>query len=147
MVWGHFISNLIVIIVVMLFHVKLDGADCQRSCFHAFPWIPAILNNTLVHKISIFSITFTCLSWLFRSFGIDPSVLNISSMRVCHIVPVRGPLNESNRYFGKLFVLDRYTWYHITVCKKLLVWFGLVCWFYGISTFVGYLTPNPFLCK
>ena len=23
-------------------------------------------------------------------------------------------------------------------------WFG---WFYGISTFVGYLTPNPFLCK
>ena len=24
---------------------------------------------------------------------------------------------------------------------------GLVCWFYGISTFVGYLTPNPFLCK
>ena len=28
-----------------------------------------------------------------------------------------------------------------------LVWFGLVCWFYGISTIVGYLTPNPFLCK
>ena len=25
-----------------------------------------------------------------------------------------------------------------------LVWFG---GFYGISTFVGYLTPNPFLCK
>ena len=25
-------------------------------------------------------------------------------------------------------------------------WFGLV-WFYGISTFIGYLTPNPFLCK
>ena len=25
-----------------------------------------------------------------------------------------------------------------------LVWFGLV---YGISTFVDYLTPNPFLCK
>ena len=24
-----------------------------------------------------------------------------------------------------------------------LVWFG----FYGISTFVGYLTPNPFLSK
>ena len=23
----------------------------------------------------------------------------------------------------------------------------LVCGFYGISTFVGYLTPNPFLCK
>ena len=30
-----------------------------------------------------------------------------------------------------------------------LVWFGLVWFvgFYGISTFVGYLTPNPFLCK
>ena len=26
----------------------------------------------------------------------------------------------------------------------LLVWF---VWFYGISTFVGYSTPNPFLCK
>ena len=24
--------------------------------------------------------------------------------------------------------------------------FGLV-WFYGISIFVGYLMPNPFLCK
>ena len=26
---------------------------------------------------------------------------------------------------------------------------GLVCFveFYGLSTFVGYLTPNPFLCK
>ena len=24
------------------------------------------------------------------------------------------------------------------------VWF---VWFYGISTFVGYFTPNPFLCK
>ena len=27
-----------------------------------------------------------------------------------------------------------------------MVWFGLVG-FYGISTFIGYLTPNPFLCK
>ena len=29
------------------------------------------------------------------------------------------------------------------------VWFGLVWFggFYGISTFVGYLTPNPFFCK
>ena len=25
-------------------------------------------------------------------------------------------------------------------------WFGLV-WFYGISIFEGYLTPDPFLCK
>ena len=25
-----------------------------------------------------------------------------------------------------------------------LVWF---VWLYGISTFVGYLMPNPFLCK
>ena len=31
-------------------------------------------------------------------------------------------------------------------CMFLHHWFGLV-WFYGISTFVGYLTPNPFLCK
>ena len=23
----------------------------------------------------------------------------------------------------------------------------LIGWFYGISTFVSYLTPNPFLCK
>ena len=28
----------------------------------------------------------------------------------------------------------------------LVSWFWFV-WFYGISTFVGYLTPNPFLCK
>ena len=24
---------------------------------------------------------------------------------------------------------------------------GWLVWFYGISTFVGYLTPNLFLCK
>ena len=31
---------------------------------------------------------------------------------------------------------------------KILWWlFGLVSWVYGISTFVGYLMPNPFLCK
>ena len=30
------------------------------------------------------------------------------------------------------------------ICNS--IWFGLV-WFYGISTFVGYLTPNPFLYK
>ena len=33
--------------------------------------------------------------------------------------------------------------------QSALDWYGLV-WlvgFYGISTFVGYLTPNPFLCK
>ena len=30
---------------------------------------------------------------------------------------------------------------YIYIC---LVWFG---GFYGISTLVGYLTPNPFLCK
>ena len=28
--------------------------------------------------------------------------------------------------------------------KRLVGWF---VWFYGVSTFVGYLTPNPFLCK
>ena len=27
---------------------------------------------------------------------------------------------------------------------ELVGWFVM---FYGISTFVGYLTPNPFLCK
>ena len=32
--------------------------------------------------------------------------------------------------------------------KTWKCWFGLVWFggFYGISTFVGYLTPNPFLC-
>ena len=28
--------------------------------------------------------------------------------------------------------------------ELILVW---LVWFYGISNFVGYLTPNPFLCK
>ena len=25
-----------------------------------------------------------------------------------------------------------------------MIWFGLI-WFYGISTIIGYLMPNPFL--
>ena len=49
-------------------------------------------------------------------------------------------------------------------CKKVIItrqahprtvefrktWFSSYGWlvgFYGVSTFVGYLTPNPFLCK
>ena len=32
---------------------------------------------------------------------------------------------------------------HVCDMGKDLVWFGLV-WFYGISTIVGYLMPNPF---
>ena len=32
----------------------------------------------------------------------------------------------------------------VVIMGKGMVWFG---GFYGISTFVGYLTPNPFLCK
>ena len=32
----------------------------------------------------------------------------------------------------------------LTSARFGLVWFG---GFYGISTFVGYLTPNPLLCK
>ena len=33
--------------------------------------------------------------------------------------------------------------------NNTLAWFGLVWFvgFYGISTLLGYLTPNPFLCK
>ena len=35
--------------------------------------------------------------------------------------------------------------YIFMICKYIgLVWF---VGFYGISTFVGCLTPNPFLCK
>ena len=30
--------------------------------------------------------------------------------------------------------------------SEIMIWFGLLG-FYGISTFVGYLTPNPFLCE
>ena len=43
---------------------------------------------------------------------------------------------------------DRRTWAAM-VRDAVLARFGLVWFvgFYGISTFVGYLTPNPFLCK
>ena len=39
--------------------------------------------------------------------------------------------------------------YKLLTNSLLVTIFGLVwfVWFYGISTFVGYLTPNPFLCK
>ena len=40
-------------------------------------------------------------------------------------------------------------WNFLIILNWKLVWFGLVWFggFYGISTFVGYLTPNLFLCK
>ena len=44
------------------------------------------------------------------------------------------------RFFKKLLSLDNFEVYNIW----LVVWlFG----FYGLSTFVGYLMPNPFLFK
>ena len=52
-------------------------------------------------------------------------------------------------------MLPKYTYIYIYMCVcvcvcvhlqncAILVWF---VGFYDISTFVGYLTPNPFLCK
>ena len=38
--------------------------------------------------------------------------------------------------------LKEFVWFHIT--WMVMVWF---VGFYSISTFVGYLTPNLFLCK
>ena len=44
-----------------------------------------------------------------------------------------------------------YKWYLINVCIKIHApwgkFWGWLVGFYGISTFVGYLTQNPFLCK
>ena len=52
---------------------------------------------------------------------------------------------ESMEYDG---VHEHTLWQMSHKCMYVsgLVWFGLVR-FYGISTFVGYLMPNPFLCK
>ena len=38
---------------------------------------------------------------------------------------------------------------NLVINKSLFKYIGLVWFvgFYGISTFVGYLTPNPFLCE
>ena len=46
-------------------------------------------------------------------------------------------LKQSKAGLGSVFV-------HLTWLGNGLVWFG---WFYGISTFIGYLTPNSFLWK
>ena len=43
-----------------------------------------------------------------------------------------------------IFQQDNAAILNASITKKCLVWFG---GFYGISTFVGYLTPNPFLCE
>ena len=40
--------------------------------------------------------------------------------------------------------LEKQNWYYGDHLRKILILFGLV-WFYGISTIVGYLMPNPFL--
>ena len=45
--------------------------------------------------------------------------------------------------------LNFVTFWDLNFIQWICCWFGLVWFvgFYGISTFVGYLTPNPFLCK
>ena len=45
----------------------------------------------------------------------------------------------------KLSLLDSNAWKHLTMCKKMSsCWLvGWLVGFYGISTIVGYLMPNP----
>ena len=42
---------------------------------------------------------------------------------------------------------DREVWHDMMIEWLSSVWIFWLVWFYSISTFVGYLTPNPFLCK
>ena len=50
------------------------------------------------------------------------------------------------------------TWNHVIIsikkehlkpykCKQIICICSYLFWFYGISSFVGYLMPNPFLYK
>ena len=52
----------------------------------------------------------------------------IECMAQCQFICIGSPVGEGQSCVGRC----------------MLVWF---VGFYGISTFVGYLTPNPFLCK
>ena len=47
--------------------------------------------------------------------------------------------------------IHKYTHIHMHIYIYIYIYIlythGWVCLVYGISTFVGYLMPNPFLCK
>ena len=52
-------------------------------------------------------------------------------------------------FIDKLFWVILYWVFEVRWLGLKRIWFGFVWFggFYGISTFVGYLTPNPFLCE
>ena len=63
---------------------------------------------------------------------------------VCQDTPIK------NTSYILQLTTRKWNYYHKSVLKEdVYIWFGLVWFggFYGISTFIGYLTPNPFLCK
>ena len=52
-----------------------------------------------------------------------------------------------NKRYNKIYI---YICVCVCVCVCVYMYVYMVGWlfgFYGISTFVGYLMPNPFLCK
>ena len=56
------------------------------------------------------------------------------------LIPGRVILKTQDLYASLLHIQ-----HYMVRIKGKVDWFGLGV--YGISTFVGYLTPNPFLCK
>ena len=58
--------------------------------------------------------------------------------------------NESLTWFCKFEFYDEMTTIYSSESRDKILYCSMVGWlfgFYGISTFVGYLTPNRFLCK
>ena len=91
----------------------------------------------------------SCHIWMTRAFRII-SVCTIAfkvSMplhnRFCRRSRVRITLIKSLLSLNCIFPIRKQCFIN-TQSFRWLVWFG---GFYDISTFVGYLTPNPFLCK
>ena len=83
--------------------------------------------------------------------GINPYVLStdmekIVGQALLFSLVLATSLGEKNSKFRRVLLCLKIDTCHILPIVERLDkgWF---VWFYGISTFVGYLTPNPFLCK
>ena len=122
-----------------------------------------VLHRGLRHPKPLWSIQELSEMWSDQSLPLLPCPLwpgvvvpvripSLDRMELFNHLLYLNPFNfqTNERCWIELLVFDSHTWNHLTVCK----WVNNVNWlggwlfgFYGIWTFVCYLTPSPFSSK
>ena len=113
--------------------------------------------ETCTQSVWLLNIKLDLLPFATSNVYVDPICWSTNAvMSLCRSPPediTFPPCLCSNEQHGLLVFLGWYgrynisSIYHKRYIKDIYIMVGWLFEFYGISTFVVYLTPNPFLCK